>query len=416
MARRLSPRRSFVFVLLIAPSIAARGQASWDTNVSDGVKAFGAGQYAQSVVPLTAALEQARMFPQPDIRRAQSAHLLGLAYLFQIHADTAEGLFAEAKASAEAVGPSARHLLGMILDAWGQLRAEQGRWKEAEELLRPSHEFCRETRGERDPCSVSALRHLGELAAVQGRMDEAETKLQHAIDLIRRSPDSNGQLAAALRGLSTVYTFQRRYELAEPLLQEAVAAVKPLGDTHPALADGVMLLGQLYRLEREFARAEPLLKKSAHIYEATNDPHLAGTLDELGFLAIEQGKYATAQDYFHRAVAMRETMLGAGHPLVARSKTGLAQAYYAERNYVAAKSCIAQAVAIQREFFGDANPEIASMLVFAANIDQKQRLLSEADAHYREALDIFRRSVASGNPERVAAEHEYARFSKSFRK
>src|SRR5437773_5469121 len=120
MARRLSPRRSFVFViLLIAPSIAARGQASWDTNISAGVKAFGAGQYAPAVAPLTAALEQARTFPQPDIRRAQSAHLLGLAYLFQIQADAAEKLFAEAKASAEAVGPPERHLLGMILDGCG---------------------------------------------------------------------------------------------------------------------------------------------------------------------------------------------------------------------------------------------------------------------------------------------------------
>ena len=75
MARRLSPKRSSVFVvLLIAPLIAARGQASWETNISDGVKAFGAGQYAQAVAPLTAALEQARTFPQPDIRLAQSAH------------------------------------------------------------------------------------------------------------------------------------------------------------------------------------------------------------------------------------------------------------------------------------------------------------------------------------------------------
>jgi hypothetical protein len=54
--------------------------------------------------------------------------------------------------------------------------------------------------------------------------------------------------------------------------------------------------------------------------------------------------------------------------------------------------------------------------MIAARISEAQRYASQADTHYRQALEIYRRITASNNPTRVMAERQYERFSKSFRK
>jgi hypothetical protein len=59
---------------------------------------------------------------------------------------------------------------------------------------------------------------------------------------------------------------------------------------------------------------------------------------------------------------------------------------------------------------------VAKLLLVEATIEVKQRRASEADAHYRQALDIYRKTFAADHPELANAQREYLQFTKSLRK
>jgi len=48
-------------------------------------------------------------------------------------------------------------------------------------------------------------------------------------------------------------------------------------------------------------------------------------------------------------------------------------------------------------------------------LNEKEHHASEADAYYRQALNIYRQNLSADHPERVDAEHQYTRFIKSYR-
>lgn len=181
-------RRCVLIVLLATFFLAAQDGTNWDAHFQEGVRSFEAGRYAQAIESLTAALQDAQAFPALDLRCADAAHLLGMSYQFRGDFDRAEKFYLQAKAIRESNGEAGRKVLGITLDGMAQLRFEQERWKEAEELARQAAALCSETRGENDSCTLTANRHLGEIYSVEGRMAEGETILQQVIHAARRDP------------------------------------------------------------------------------------------------------------------------------------------------------------------------------------------------------------------------------------
>ncbi|MBZ5609990.1 MAG: tetratricopeptide repeat protein [Acidobacteriia bacterium] len=418
MTHRMSPRRSFVIAFcLAAPLFAAQEKPSWEVNFDQGMADFDAGRFAQAVSPLAASLAQARKFPQPDQRTVKSAHTLAITYQLQGNLTQAESLFLEAKSAVEALGPKGNSLLGYVLDGLGELRLDQGRPMEAEPLLRQAMQACRAAHGETHLCTLTAARHLGVLLTVRGSPAEAEDLLQNVIGILHRDSSlPRDFLAGCLANLATAYMAEGRYEPAEPLLKESLELGNQEGNPAPVLADTLLDLGELYRLENNASRAEPLLNKALHIYEAANDPQQAAALSQLGRVAIDQGKYAVAKQRLHQSLAIYQHLLGSAHVLVARVKAGLAEAFLGERNYTEAKSLIQDALETERKTGGADDSSFARLLMIAGKIEEQDHCASEAAEYYRQALDIYRKSLQSSHPERTQAEQQYARFAKSLRK
>jgi len=418
MARIRSHGRSFVLgALFTALPVMAQDTTSWNSRLKDGIAAINSGHYEQAVQILTAVAEESKSFPGGDVRRADVALSLASAYQYQGRLAAAEPLYLEAKTTLEAAGPAARHTLGITLHGLAQLRIGESKWNDAEELLRSAIQICGETGGEKDPCSLASRTHLGELYLLQYRSSEAESMLTSAVTVLRQSSlVKNDLLADALRLLADVYRLQGRYALAEPLLKESLNLSSQLGECHPLVADRMVNLAGLYRLERDAARAEPLLRKAVRIYEMSSDPHLADAINELGLIAIEDGKYAIAKEDFERSLVLYEKTYGPDHILVANAEAGLAQAYIGERNYKKAESIIRRAIAIGRASLGDAHFAVAKLFMVAARVEEREHNRPEADQLYRQALTIYRRSLPNDSPDRAEAEKQYAQFSKSFQK
>ena len=411
-------RRSVAFLFCLStPVVAVESRPSWDFVFSRGVSALDDGRYQDALPQLSTALELARTFSPDDLRLMKSMYALALAHQIQGQPDLAEQLYLEAKTAIDAAGPSARPLLGYVLQGVGQLRFDQGRWPEAEALLRQSIEECNVYGGPTHSSTLAAQRHLGEVLAAEGSTAEAEQVFESLIATLRQSSSAGPDfLAGALANLAALYVHQNRFDQAEPLLRESLNLASQRGVPGPVLADTLVNLGEMYRLEHISERAEPLLKKALNIYATVNDPHQAGALNELGLLALDERKFAIAKDYIKQSLRIYERVIGPAHLLTARVKAALAQAVLGERDIPQARSLIREALLTERSTAGETHCGYARLLMIAGKVEEAGHQRAQADTFYRQALEVYRGSLGDRNPERAQAEQAYALFTKSVRK
>ena len=216
------PRNLVTAVWVMMPLWAISETSNWDRNYAAGLAAYDDGCYSDAVAPLSAAVEQAKAFHEPDVRYVQSTHTLALVYHAQGRFDLAEQLFLEARRTVEAMGAQGRPLLGYVLDGLGDMLLDQGRWQEAEPLLRQAIALCGATHGAAHPCTLTATRHLGELMTAQ-ESKEAEALFQNLIATARQARSlPKDFLATSLGNLASYYVASGRYEPAERLLKESL--------------------------------------------------------------------------------------------------------------------------------------------------------------------------------------------------
>jgi tetratricopeptide (TPR) repeat protein len=418
MTRLVSPGRSLVLgLLLTAMVLAAQQPLNWNARLSDGIAAIKAGHAAEAIQLLLPLTEQAKSFPPEDVRRVESALSLATAYQYQGELDQAESLYLEVIQWLEAHREKNGSMLALAFDNLGRLRLEQGRWREAEELLGWARDAYIKTRTARDPHIANVNRLLGETYLSQGRIAEAVILIEQTVATLRQAPDAAAStLAAALRSLATAYAVQGRYPEAEALLEESIQLNRESGRTQLELADSMLALGHVFLLVHDTARAMPLLEKAVRIFEVHDDSHLPGALSELGAAALQEGKYAIAKEYLGRALDLDQKLFAWDHVAAALVQGGLAEAYFGERNYGQAAALIQQAIANNRTSVGESHFTLARLLMVEATIEAKLRHASQADAYYRQALDIYRKTFAADHPALVKAQREYAQFTKSLRK
>ena len=416
MTRRSTFRRSVVFAILLgATSLRAQDTSSWEDNFTRGSQAIRDGRYADARKFLLAAFEQAAAFPPNDIRRGQTDHVLGSAYQMQGEIPRAESLYFAARSIFEANGPAGKQYLASTLDILGELLFEEGRWAEAEQLLKQSLALYAELDGKNDPHTMIPTRHLGELYSTSGRRAEALVLLERAAKVFRDSGINSG-LSATLVSLGHLHVVEGRYAEAETVLKESMRLNGALGDQHPALADSLVNLAVLYRIKGQSDRAEPLLRKAAGIYRAAGDPHLAGALTELGHIALRARKYATAENSLQESLDLVSKTFGPDHISVALVLLPMAEACLGEHEYARADALVRQALPKLRKLFGEASFEVAKALLIAAQIEEKQNRDSEAYSDYRESVSLYGRSIGPKHPEAIYAQELYSRFSKKFGK
>lgn len=418
MTRSLSPGRSLVLGLLLSHlALATQQPFNWNTRLSDGIAALKAGHAAEAIQLLVPLVDESRALPAEDVRRVEGSLALGAAYQYHGQLDKAEPLYVEAIAWLNASGENNGALLAVVFDNFGRLRLEQGRWSDAEEFLGKAREFYAQTRGSQDPRIANVDRLIGETYLSQGRIAEGTALLERAAQTLRRSPETfPPTLAAALRSLATAYSVQGRYAEADALLVESLQMNQDPGQTDLDRADTLLALGHVYLLQRDTARAMPLLQKAVRTFEVHDDSHLASALSEVGAAALQDGKFAIAREYLGRALDIDQKRFDWDHVAVALVQGALAEAYLGEHNYGQAASLIQQALANNRKSVGESHFTVAKLLMIEATIEARQRRASDADAHYRQALDIFRKTFAANHPDLVKAQREYAEFAKGARK
>ena len=133
--------------------------------------------------------------------------------------------------------------------------------------------------------------------------------------------------------------------------------------------------------QARYAEAEVLFLAALEEVErfGEQDPRLATSLKNLALLYYDQGKYAEAEPLHHRALTIREKVLGPEHPDVAISLNNLALLYYDQGKYAEAEPLYQRSLTIVEKALGPEHPDVATTLDNYAALLRKTARNAEAD-------------------------------------
>jgi CHAT domain-containing protein/Tfp pilus assembly protein PilF len=161
-------------------------------------------------------------------------------------------------------------------------------------------------------------------------------------------------------------------------------------------------LGGLYRDQGRWGEAEALFHRSLQMREAAlgpAHPEVATSLNNLGGLYRDQGRWGEAEALFQRAIQMRETALGPAHPSVATTVNSLGLLYRNQGRWGEAEALFQRAIQMRETALGLAHPSVAASLSNLGLLYHDQGRWSEAEPLHQRALQIRETALGPEHPD-----------------
>jgi tetratricopeptide (TPR) repeat protein len=183
----------------------------------------------------------------------------------------------------------------MVANNLGLLLEDEGRFSEAEPLLRKSLALRRQLLGEDHPQTLTAINNLGTLLQAAGQLVEAEALYREALGRLRRvQGEEHRETLGAINNLGVLLLVADKPEEAEPFVREAMQKLqRVVGEQHPNAMSSIANLGVvLQRLDR-LDEAETCFREALDKQRrALGDEHPAtlNTAVILGGLLVERGR------------------------------------------------------------------------------------------------------------------------------
>jgi CHAT domain-containing protein/tetratricopeptide (TPR) repeat protein len=168
-------------------------------------------------------------------------------------------------------------------------------------------------------------------------------------------------------------------------------------------------LGVLYETQGRYAEAELFFKRSIAIRDKGRDPaSLANSLVNLAALYVVQERYAEAEPLYKRALPLLESALGRNHPEVGTLLTRFGGLYYLQHRYAEAEPLHKRALLILENALGPEHPAVAESLNAIAALYEGQRRYAEAEPLYKRAISIREKVFGPSNSEVGTSVHDLA--------
>jgi CHAT domain-containing protein/tetratricopeptide (TPR) repeat protein len=328
---------------------------------------------------------------------------LGVVYKQQGKYAEAEGLLRQALAIREAAlgadhPETAKALvhLALVLDY-------QGRYSEAVELLKRASSIQERALSPNHPDLSYSMSNLGIEYWRMGRYAEAELLLKRDLAMSKAHGANSPAVGRSLSNLAVLYAALGRYAETEALYKRALKIWQNVGGPdHPAALRTLHNLANLYRNLERYTDAEALLRRVLSAREkklGTDHPDTARTVSSLAVVTLGEGHYSEAEALFKRALMIHERTLGPRNRDMATELTGLADVYSGQGRYREAEEVLLRALAISEEVLGADHPHTAILLKNLATPYEKQGKNSEAAKVLERALAIEEKSLTANNPD-----------------
>jgi CHAT domain-containing protein/tetratricopeptide (TPR) repeat protein len=378
------------------PSVQKQATAAqaqkWEQLNGGVLDAIRAGDYLKGGDLAKTALAFARRtFGDQDRRTLTSLSNLATLYRLQGRYREAESLLREeVQTSRKVLGPRDPDTLTSINNLAAVYR-EEARFNEAEPLYQEALRASRELLGSRHPQTLVILSNLAALYEDQGRAGEAEQLMREVLDARRdilgpRHP----QTLTSLNNLATLYEHRGRYGEAEALFEEVLQTKRRLfGPRDPQTLTSVHMLATLYVLQHRHDEAEALLREAVNVSRemlGPRHPDTLANLGELGSLYSDVGRYDEAEPLLREAVEGAAETLGPQHPDSVHWLFNLAGLRERQGRYDEAERLAGHALRSFRDVLGPANPNTLTALSFLGTIFALQGRYGDAEPIFKDAL------------------------------
>ena len=159
-------------------------------------------------------------------------------------------------------------------------------------------------------------------------------------------------------------------------------------------------IGDAYRMIGQYDKAAAQLQAAvvlAHPFGDT-DPQTLNSLEALGLLSNEEGRYGEAEALETKALEGQRKILGADHPNTLNSMHNLAVVYENMGRYPEAEALQKQALDSRRRTLGDANPDTLHSLAALAGLYANLHRDTEAEPLLKRAIEGQRKAIGEEHP------------------
>ena len=212
-----------------------------------------------------------------------------------------------------------------------------GKLDKSEQILRKAYvEFASKYKNQSHQLAAHLMTHLGRTLMEQGRFVEAEQLLKDGIEKKKTilGKDSEKTIQTMLT-LIKIYLEQDKFKEAEKTLLEIAAFNGGIKDLSRSGARRNILLGRTMRELGELDKAEQAYSKVKSFLEFSPDAkqHNAAYQLGMGLLHHARGQYVKAAPYLVRGVELTGDLYGEGTPRLSKAKSFLANNYAKQGDY-----------------------------------------------------------------------------------
>jgi tetratricopeptide (TPR) repeat protein len=254
-------------------------------------------------------------------------------------------------------------------------------------------------------------------AMQQGKHEEGIKLFSKAIKLAEQeSKTPNEDLAKGLLNLGYVYLTMGKAEQAEKYLSKSLSTTRSLIKDKQAkssdLTPPLSALSIAYMQQKKYDAALKTTKELLPLQEKAlgkENPEVAATCNNLGFLHNKLKNYKEAEFNYKRAMGIREKKLGTFHPEVAACAAGLAEVYDRTGGSVNdAELMYKKILTIEEKNLGPKSEEVGISLNDLAEFYRTHDKLPQAEAAYKKAIQIFEKQPKKKNAELATTLENYA--------
>lgn len=160
-------------------------------------------------------------------------------------------------------------------------------------------------------------------------------------------------------------------------------------------------LASVYAEQDDYEKALEYYGKALAIHErvlGTEHPDTASTYNNMANMYCTQGAYNKALRYYRKTVAIRERVLGTEHPDTARTYGNMSNLYAEQGDYDKALEYFEKVQAIFEQVLGTEHPDTAKMYNNIAIVYKNQGDYDKALEYYQRALKVYLTTFGEEHP------------------
>jgi len=260
----------------------------------------------------------------------------------------------------------------------------QGKFTEAEEMIRVAIAFRELAYGRDDPAVFADMVERAGVLRGAGKLDEALAVLQYVLSYQMRTGGlKNPKSADTVVRIAHINLDKKALDEASNNFRYALGVMEDaVGKHDPSLISVLSQLSDVQIAQRDFVAAEATYRRTLILRErqvGAAHADLLQTLDGLAYSLFAQKKYVEAEPVYKRLLALWEAKAGNDHPLVAMTLEKLGN-FYRERGYwEEAAAASSRSLAVRAHF-------MAMGLVFGGELSIHRGDRAEAIRLYEQAL------------------------------